>query len=131
VLFEPGDDCLRIDLGVATDMRKLIIVGEAKVSPDQPEDLASRLTQRYATDPAGWPPHGGSMKSREGEARTLALRLWTIRPPYLWLVAPGVRRAYRCSYAPLELEPLPDLPAAAQLGLKDRPARPLKMPRYY
>lgn len=51
-------------------------------------------------------PPGEDTKRRGDEARQLAWRLWTTQAPYLWLVGPRVRHAYRCSYDPLALQPL-------------------------
>jgi hypothetical protein len=61
-------------------------------------------------------------KKRGDEVRLLAWRLWTTRSPYLWLIAPGDRRAYERTYEPFRLTPLPALPQAAALHLADAPA---------
>jgi hypothetical protein len=73
-------------------------------------------------------PPGEDTKRRGDEARQLAWRLWTTRAPYLWLVGPGVRHAYRCRYDPLALQPIPSLPAADKLRLASAPTAALGPP---
>ena len=78
-----------------------MILGEAKVDPGQPDDLVERIRLRYSSGPPGPQPLPAVNKSKERDAWKLAVALWKIRPPFLRLVAPGVRRAYSCAFDPL------------------------------
>lgn len=123
VLFEPGDRCERVDLTVLNDGGRVVIMGEAKVDPSQPDDLVQRMRARYSTAPPQTetkPPKG-----REYEAWKTADAVWKLRPRLLWLVAPGVRAAYEMTYEPLLLRLVDDLPAAITLGLDPPPTRQL------
>src|SRR6266511_393964 len=73
-------------------------------------------------------PPGEETRRRGDEARQLAWRLWLTRAPHLWLVGPGARRAYRCSYAPLVLDTTPSLPSAEKLRLTRPPAAQMVPP---
>lgn len=120
VLFEPGDSCCRVDHAIFDDEGGVTIIGEAKVDPGQPEDLIRRIRATYSmTEPtaANRPPG----KGREYEAWKLADAIWKLRPNYLWLLAPGVRRAFELSFTPLSLADLPDLPSARDLNLAHNP----------
>ena len=116
VLFEPGDSGCRLDHAVLDDTGHAVIVGEAKVDPAQPHDLAVRVTARYSAAPTG-PVDRPARKGREHEAWKLADALWKMRPDYLWLVAPGKRQAYALRFDPLALTRVDDLPTASELGL--------------
>jgi hypothetical protein len=122
VLFEPGDNCERVDHAVLDDDGRVVIMGEAKVDPGQPDDIESRICDRWTSppDPASRPPKG-----REYEAWKTADAMWKLRPKILWLTAPGVQRAYEVSYSPFVLGRLAALPEAATLGLSHAPTSQL------
>lgn len=116
VLFEPGESCRRVDLAVMDDQGQVLVLGEAKVASDHPNDLIDRITAKHAACPTSSnsrPPGRG----RAYEAWKLADAMWRTQAPYLWLVAPGVRLAFGVEYAPLRLLPLSDLPSQKELGL--------------
>jgi hypothetical protein len=123
VLFELPPPSLQLDLAVVTDDGAIAVLGEAKRAAAMLERLAHAVGQRF-----GDTPPGEDSKRRGDEARQLAWRLWTTRAPYLWLVGPGMRRPYRCSYDPLALQPIPSLPAADSLGLGIPPTTALAPP---
>jgi hypothetical protein len=124
VLFELPPRSLQLDLAVVTNAGAVAVLGEAKRAAAMLERLAQAIGQRF-----GDAPPGEDTKRRGDEARQLAWRLWTTRAPYLWLVGPGVRHAYRCRYDPLALQPIPSLPAADNLGLASAPTAALGPPR--
>jgi len=111
VLFEPGDAFERVDHAVLGDAGDVLILGEAKVDPSQPDDIVQRIRARYSEGPPD--PASRPSKGREYEAWKTADAIWKLRPRYVWLVAPGVRLAFEVSFSPLVLDPLADLPSAA------------------
>jgi hypothetical protein len=84
------------------------------------DDILKEVEDRYReTDPG---------EEGRNEARQLAWRLWRTRAPYLWLIGPGHRRAYRVRYEPLAFERLANLPRAEEIGLAHVPVRHLSPP---
>jgi hypothetical protein len=123
VLFELPTQSLQLDLAVVTDPGTVAVLGEAKRAAPMLGRLAHAVVERF-----GDAPPGEDTKRRGDEARQLAWRLWITWAPYLWLVGPGVRHAYRCSYDPLALQPIPSLPAADNLGLATAPTAAIAPP---
>lgn len=79
VLFEPGDSCYRVDHAIFDDHGAVTIISEAKVDPDQPEDLIRRICAAYSmTEPTV--ANRPSGKGREHEAWKLADAMWKLRP---------------------------------------------------
>lgn len=122
VLFELPAVSLQLDLAILDD-RSRVVLGEAKREVGMLEKLRRRVLERFADEPPG-----PETKRRGDEARQLAWRLWTVRPDYLWLIAPGERVAFRCAYDPLVLTPIGALPAAGELGLDGALPRVLAPP---
>jgi hypothetical protein len=112
VLFELPRRSLQLDLAVLTDQGTVAVLGEAKRATSMLDPLAQAARQRFSLVQPG-----EKTRRRSDEARQLAWRLWLTRAPYLWLVGPGVRQAYRCSYDPLVLDTIPSMPSAGELGL--------------
>jgi hypothetical protein len=123
VLFELPPHSLQLDLAVITDAATVVVLGEAKRAAGMLDSLAYAVRQRFSQGPPG-----EETKRRGDEARQLAWRLWRTRTTYLWLVGPGVRHAYHCSYDPLTLHSIPSLPTASTLGLAQPPPTPLGPP---
>jgi hypothetical protein len=121
VLFELPDAALKLDLAVLDDGGVVHVLGEAKRDGRQLKALRAEVEAKYAEVNPG--------KKGRNEAQQLAWRLWTTRAPYLWLIGPGERQAYRVHYDPLRLEPLQRLPSASELGLTKAPAAMLSPPR--
>ncbi len=102
VLFELPTKALQLDLAVLDDDANVVVLGEAKRDNAMFPKLLASIDERFRN---GAPSPGS--KKRGDEPRQLAWRLWTLRPAYLWLIGPGQRRtAYRCSFDPLQLEPV-------------------------
>ena len=78
--------------------------------------LAGAVIQRF-----GNVAPDDSSKRRGDEARQLAWRLWTVRPAYAWLIAPGERPAFACQFSPLRLVRTSALPSAADMDLDHAP----------
>lgn len=123
VFFELPPKSLQLDLAIVDDDGRVIILGEAKREAGMLTRLVKAIEDRFA-DAA---PTDES-KKRGDEARQLAWRLWTVQPPLCWLIGPGERISYDCSYAPLRLSEPSPLPDAKRLGLDHRPPRPLAPP---
>lgn len=122
VLFELPASALQLDLAILDDDGRVVVLGEAKRERGMLDKLRVAVETRFAAaEPAT------DTKKRGDEARQLAWRLWTVRPAYAWLIAPGQRDALRCEYEPLRLTPVA-LPHAAEIGLGHRPPRPLSPP---
>lgn len=110
VRFETPDSELRLDLAAVDEEGRVLVLAEAKAEPIQLTKLEA-LVPTFEGDP-GWP--GRTSPGRE--AHRLAHQLWATRAPYLWLVAAGVRRAYRVSYErTIKLALMKGLPDAAEL----------------
>jgi hypothetical protein len=123
VLFELPPRSLQLDLAVLTDQGTVAVLGEAERDAGMLDPLTDAVRRRFSQAPPG-----EETRRRGDEARQLAWRLWRTRAPYLWLVGPGVRRAYRSSFDPLSLDTIPSLPTAEQLGLVNQPAAPVTPP---
>jgi hypothetical protein len=123
VLFELPGRALNLDLAVLDDDNRVVVLGEAKRSVPMLEKLLLSMADRFVALPPS-----PETKKRGDEARQLAWRLWTVKPSYILLAGPGVRRGYECTVAPLHLTRLADLPRATALGLDRRPPRPLAPP---
>jgi hypothetical protein len=120
VLFELPDQALKLDLAILNDEGKVIVVGEAKRALLMLDNLLNEVLQHYReVDPGS---------EGRNESRQLAWRLWRTRAPFLWLIGPGERRAYKLSYGPINFERIPRLPAASDIGLGSPPARHLGIP---
>ena len=105
VLFELPGRSLQLDLAILDDEGQVVVLGEAKRNVAMLDPLLAGVTERFSGDAPG-----ESSKKRGDEARQLAWRLWTVRAPYCWMIAPGARPAYRVETEPLVLSPLTSLP---------------------
>jgi len=124
VLFELPSSALQLDLAILDDNGRVVVLGEAKRQRSMLPTLVTAAVQRFGEEA----PDDDS-KKRGDEARQLAWRLWTVHPALAWMIAPGQRDAYSCSYSPLELTELSDgLPPAAALGLAHTPPSVLSPP---
>jgi hypothetical protein len=123
VFFELPPKALQLDLAIVDDDSRVIILGEAKRERGMLPRLVRAVEERFA---AAAPTE--ESKKRGDEARQLAWRLWTVHPPLCWLIGPGERVSYKCSYGPLRLSEPGPLPDAKRLGLDHRPPRPLTPP---
>ncbi len=126
VLFELPSEALQLDLAILDDDGHVVVLGEAKRDTRMLTQLVESVTTRFSEHS----PDDAS-KKRGDEARQLAWRLWTVRPRYCWLIAPGVREAFQCSYEPFRLASVGGLPPAEHVGLGERPPRPLAVPRLH
>lgn len=99
VLFELPAESLQLDLAILDDTGRVVVLGKAKREAGMLAKLLASISQRYATSAPG-----DDTKRRGDEARQLAWRLWTVRPQYCWLIAPGQRVAYACDFDPLRLD---------------------------
>ena len=125
VFFELPHRALKLDMAIVSDDGAVFVLGEAKRAVSKLDAILAEVRNRYsAADPG---------EEGRNEARQLAWRLWRTRAPYLWLIGPAERRAYRVRYEPLEFEALPALPRANEVGLthvpKGRLAVPILRPR--
>jgi len=111
VLSELPAVALQLDLAILDDRSRVVVLGEAKREVGMLEKLRHRVLERFADGPPG-----PETKRRGDEARQLSWRLWTVRPEYLWLIAPGERVTFRGAYDPLVLTPVGALAAAGELG---------------
>jgi hypothetical protein len=110
VKFELPPASLQLDLAIYDEAAHVVVLGEAKRDAAMLDKLVAGVEGRYreaAPEP--------DSKKRGDEVRQLAWRLWAVRPTFLWLIGPGVRSAFRCSFDPLRLEPLDFLPEAERL----------------
>ena len=103
---------LQLDLAVLDDTGRVAVLGEAKRDNAMLDRLLADVIARFSQEPPGL-----ESKKRGDEARQLAWRLWTVRPQFLWLIGPGHRPAWRCSFDPLLLTPLDELPSAIETGI--------------
>jgi hypothetical protein len=124
VLFELPAESRQLDLAILDDAGHVVVLGEAKRDTGRLAKLVTSVETRFSTAPPS-----DESKKRGDEARQLAWRLWTVRAPICWMIAPGERPTYRCEFEPLRLLPAGDLPDARTLGLDRRPPRPLTPPR--
>lgn len=124
VLFELPTESLQLDLAILDDTGRVVVLGEAKREVGMLAKLLASISQRYANSAPG-----DETKRRGDEARQLAWRLWTVRPQYCWLIAPGQRMAYACDFDPQRLSGGGSLPQAHALGLGHRPPQLLRPPR--
>jgi hypothetical protein len=120
VLFDTPQDAGQLDLEILDDVGRIVICGEAKREARQLDALFAGLHNHAEREPPF---------KRGDEPGQLAWRLRRSQARFLWLVAPSDRRAYRCTYEPLRLEPLPALPTARDLGLEGDPGGMLTPPR--
>lgn len=125
VFFELPPESLQLDLAILDDTGTVVVLGEAKRSADMLPKLIVSMAARFATAIPG-----DETRKRGDEGRQLAWRLWTARPRYCWMIAPGQRLAYACDF-PLNLDPIGSLPRAEDLGLAERPPRALRPPRLH
>ncbi len=123
VLFELPAQALQLDLAILDDAGNVVVLGEAKRDVTMLAPLVRGMEERFSSTP----PDDDS-KKRGDEARQLAWRVWTVAPPWLWLIGPGTRQAFRCATAPLSLDEAESLPPASELGLDHRPPRQLEPP---
>ena len=124
VLFELPAAALQLDLAILDDDANVLVLGEAKRDVAMLDALLESVRERFSdTAP------GPETKKRGDEARQLAWRLWTIRPPLLWLIGPDSRRAFACGYDPLRLIEIGQLPDASAAGLGHPPPARLDPPQ--
>src|SRR5690349_126420 len=115
-MFELAASPMQLGLAVFDDEGRAVCLGVAKSDVAMLSSLDDGMQCRFlVAEPTT------DSKKRGDEVRQLAWSLWTTRSPYLWLIAPGDRRAFACRYDPLELTPLTRLPHAADLGLGHEP----------
>ena len=124
VLFELPAAALQLDLAILDDDANVVVLGEAKRDVTMLDALLAAVRERF-TDA----PPGPETKKRGDEARQLAWRLWTVRPPLLWLIGPGSRRAFACGYDPLRLIEIGELPEAGAAELEHAPPARLEPPQ--
>jgi hypothetical protein len=101
VLFDTPAKALQLDLAVLGDSGQVVVLAEAKKESADLDKLVRGLMKHPLEAPD---PKSGD------EPRQLAWRLWLTRAPYLWLVGPSDRRAYRVTYEPMQFERLDRLP---------------------
>jgi len=123
VLFELPQRALQLDLAILDDEAHVIVLGEAKRSSAMLRALIHDVAMRF-----GDGPPEPETKKRGDEARQLAWRLWTVRPPLLWMIAPDTRRAFACGYKPFRRIELDELPRAAAAKLAHKPGARLEAP---
>lgn len=125
VLFELPASALQLDLAIVDDSGEVFVLAEAKRDNHMLDKLLLDITNRF-----GERAPDDDSKKRGDEARQLAWRLWTARPPWLWLIGPGRRSAYLCSFdAGLRLDPHPSLPTATEAGITAAPTTLLPPPQ--
>jgi len=120
VFFELPHRALKLDMAIVRDDGSVFVLGEAKRSVPKLDAILSDVRSRYSIEDPG--------EEGRNEARQLAWRLWQTRAPYLWLIGPAERRAYRVGYEPLEFEALTQLARADAVGLAHIPQRCLAVP---
>lgn len=120
VLFDTPEVALQLDLAVLGDDASVVILGEAKKESVDLDKLERGLLNHLDDEPE---PKSGD------EPRQLAWRLWVTRAPYLWLIAPSDRRAFKVEYEPLRLTRLGELPSGEAVGLAEGPAEVMVPPR--
>lgn len=120
VFFELPHRALKLDIAIVRDDGNVLVLGEAKRSVQKLDAILLEVRSRYSIADPG--------EQGRNEARQLAWRLWRTRAPYLWLIGPGDRRAFRVGYEPLNLEALPQLPRADEVGLAHVPEERLAVP---
>lgn len=121
VLFDTPQAALQLDLAVLADDSSVAVLGEAKKESADLDKLERGLLTHQGEQPE---------PKRGDEPRQLAWRLWVTRAPFLWLVGPSDRRAYRVTHEPLELEAIDRLPAGQTLGLDSGPGDVMDPPRF-
>lgn len=118
VRFETPDSELNLDLAVLTPSGRVVLLGEVKAKSSQLYSLLRLLPHHRDGDPGKAKPiaRGGPAGSQR-EAWKLAHQLWVLRPAFLWLVAPGDRRAFAVKFAEgrFALVPIPADLAAHKL----------------
>ncbi|WP_183098637.1 hypothetical protein [Nocardioides pelophilus] len=119
VLFDTPQSALQLDLAVLNDDGQVVVLGEAKKEARDLDRLEADLSLHQHQQPT---PRRGD------EPRQLAWRLWVTRAPYLWLVAPSDRRAFKVRYDPLRFTRLEHLPQGSALGLAAGPAAMMAPP---
>jgi hypothetical protein len=124
VLFELPAAALQLDLAILDDDANVVVLGEAKRDVAMLDALLNEGRERFTDIPPG-----PETKKRGDEVRQLAWRLWTVRPPLLWLIGPDSRRAFACSYDPLRLIEVGELPDAPAAGLGHAPPARLEPPQ--
>jgi len=104
------DNELGIDLAALDEEGNVLVLARAEAEPIV-LNLLEALVVTYDGDPLA-PSRG----TPDGDAKVLAHQLRSTRAPYLLLVAPGTRRAYRVGYGrTIKLFPVPELPAGEML----------------
>jgi hypothetical protein len=124
VLFELPAAALQLDIAILDDHGDVVVLGEAKRDVGMLDALLDEIRERFSDIPPG-----PETKKRGDEARQLAWRLWAVRAPLLWLIAPNCRRAFACGYDPLRLIEVGELPSASAAGLAHVPPQRLGPPR--
>jgi hypothetical protein len=113
---------LDLDLAVVAADGKVLVVGEAKKTTRELDQLLAAMARHFVADPGR--PVGVSGMAKA--AWKLSYRLWVTRAPWLWLVGPSERRALSVTYQPsLVLTPCAALPTPETLGLATGDSHPL------
>jgi hypothetical protein len=132
--FETGDAEMNLDIPVVDESGAVLVLGEAKAEARQIHALAADV-QQFPADPGKAPPKStpGSPTGPRREAWKLAHQLWSLKAPFLWLVASDERLSFAVDYeAGLSLRRLDRLPPAAELwpkGFDESTTRPRVRPR--
>lgn len=110
VRFATGEDELALDLAAVNENGQVLVLGIARAEAL----LLSRVEALVPTFEGDGPR---PVRSALGcDAHRVATQLWATGAPYLWLTAPGARRAYRVIYgATICLAPVKELPTALEL----------------
>jgi hypothetical protein len=119
VLFDTPQAAVQLDLAVLNDDGAVVVLGEAKKESSDLDKLQSGLLSHQGEPPT---------PKRGDEPRQLAWRLWVTRAPYLWLIGPSDRRAFRVDHEPLVLRPLDRLPGGGVMGLDEGPTEVMTPP---
>ena len=107
VRFGTPDGEFAVDLAAVDEDGKVLVLGRAEPEPIL-LNLLQALVVTYDGDPLT--PWDGTQAT---DAERLAHQLRATQAPYLLLVAPGTRRAFRVTYGrTIKLHPVPELPTA-------------------
>jgi hypothetical protein len=120
VFFELPDKALKLDLAILNNQGQVFVLGEAKRNLHMLDSLIDVILERYAANNPG--------QEGRNEPRQLAWRLWETRAPYLWLIGPGERRAFRITYSPLSIKSIGNLPTAKMFDLHLAPPKKMDVP---
>ena len=108
---------MNLDIAAVDDTGAVVLLGEAKTEARQIHSLAAEL-QQFQGDPGKAPPRAvtGSPQGQRREAWKLAHQMWSLRSPYLWLIASGERLCFETDYRDgLKITSRECLPTASEL----------------